>query len=106
MVLEIGHTFTRANHPQSNSKLEHFHRTLKTEQTRRSAYADEQDARVGMALWLAYYNSRRLHGAIEYLTPGDVFYGRKDSRLAEGREKLHTARISRQEYWHSQAVNP
>ncbi|MDR1277416.1 MAG: integrase core domain-containing protein [Treponema sp.] len=106
IVLEIGHTFTRANHPQSNGKLERFHRTLKTEHTRRSAYVDDDDARVRMALWLAYYNSERLHSALGYLTPDDVFYGRRDSRLAERREKLHTARINRQEYWQAQAVNP
>jgi transposase InsO family protein len=105
IVLEIGHTFTRANHPQSNGKLERFHRTLKTEHTRRSAYVDEEDARVRMALWLAYYNSERLHSAIGYLTPDDVFYGRRDSRLAERREKLPTARINRQGYWQVQTVN-
>jgi transposase InsO family protein len=105
MVLEIGHTFTGAKHPQSNGKLERFHHTLKTEHTRRSAYVDD-DARVRMALWLAYYNSERLHSAIGYLTPDDVFYGRKDSRLAKHREKPHTARINRQEYWQAQAVNP
>jgi transposase InsO family protein len=106
LVLEIGHTFTRANHRQSNGKLERFHRTLKSEHTRRSACVDEEDARVRMALWLAYYNSEQLHSAIEYLTPNDVFYGRRDSRLAERREKLHTARTNRQEYWQAQAANP
>jgi hypothetical protein len=59
-----------------------------------------------MALWLAYYNSERLHSALGYLTPDDVFYDRRDSRLAERREKLHTARINRHEYWQAQAVNP
>jgi transposase InsO family protein len=106
LMLEIGHTFTGANHPQSNGKLERFHRTLKTEHTRRSAYVDAEDARVRMALWLAYYNSERLHSAIGYLTPDDVFYGRRDTRLAERREKLHTARINRQEYWQAQAAYP
>ncbi|MDR2742306.1 MAG: transposase [Treponema sp.] len=79
---------------------------LKSEHTRRSAYVDEEDARVRMALWLAYYNSERLHRAIGYLTPDDVFYGRRDSRLAEREEKLHTARINRQEYWKAKAANP
>jgi transposase InsO family protein len=80
IMLEIGHTFTRANHPQSNGKLERFHRTLKTEHTRRSAYVDGADARVRIALWLAYYNSERLHSANGYLTPDDVFYGRRETR--------------------------
>jgi transposase InsO family protein len=94
IMLEIGHTFTRANHPQSNGKLERFHRTLKNEHTRRSAYVDDADARVRMALWLAYYNSERLHSAIGYLTPDDVFYGRKELRIAVRREKLYTEKLT------------
>ena len=31
----------------------------------------------------------------------DVFYGRTENRLAERKEKLHTAFIKRQEYWQS-----
>ncbi|MDR0663716.1 MAG: transposase [Spirochaetaceae bacterium] len=64
-----------------------------------SAYVNSADARIRMALWLAYYNSERFHSATGYLTPDDLFYGRRDVRLAERREKLHTARINRQEYW-------
>ena len=30
--LELEHTFTSANHRQSNGKLERFHRTLKTKE--------------------------------------------------------------------------
>jgi transposase InsO family protein len=105
LLLEIEHTCTGRNHPQSNGKIERFHRTLKTEHTRRSAYVDDVDARVRMALWLGYYNSERLHSAIGYLTPDDVFYGRKESRLAERREKLHNARIKRVEYWKAKAAN-
>ena len=102
MLLEFRHTFTSANHPQSNGKLERFNKTLKTEHVRRSAYLDYQDARIRMAQWIAHYNSRRLHSAIYYLTPNDVFYGRAARRIAERKEKLYTAFISRQEYWRNQ----
>jgi transposase InsO family protein len=98
-LLEFAHTFTSAGHPQSNGKLERFNRTLKTEHVRRTAYLDYQDACIRMAQWIAYYNSQRLHGAIWYLTPNDVFHGRTSARLAERKEKLHTAFINRQEYW-------
>ena len=104
--LEFGHTFTSANHPQSNGKLERFNRTLKTEHVRRSAYIDYEDACIRMAQWIAYYNSHRLHSAIWYLTPDDVFYGRTAGRLAERKEKLHTAFIKRQEYWHTKNAVP
>jgi len=96
LLLEIGHTCTSANHPQSNGKLERFNRTLKTEHVRRSAYFDYQDACMRMAEWIAYYNSQRLHSAIWYLTPNDVFYNRASERIAERKEKLHTAFITRQ----------
>jgi transposase InsO family protein len=99
IFLEIGHTLTSANHPQSNGKLERFNRTLKSEHVRRSAYLNYQDACVRMAQWIAYYNSERLHGAIWYLTPDDVFNGRTARRIAERKEKLHNALIKRQEYW-------
>lgn len=97
--LEFGHTLTSANHPQSNGKLERFNKTLKNEHVRRTAYLDYQDAGVRMAQWIAYYNSQRLHSAIWYLTPNDVFNGRTSARLAERKEKLYTAFIKRQEYW-------
>ena len=102
MLLEFGHTLTSANHPQSNGKLERFNRTIKTEHVRRSAYLNYNDACIRMAEWIAYYNSERLHSAIWYLTPNDVFYDRTAKRLAERKEKLHTAIINRQEYWRKQ----
>jgi len=101
MLMEFGHTFTSANHPQSNGKLERFNRTLKSEHVRRSAYFNYQDACIRMAEWIAYYNCERLHSAIWYLTPNDVFNGRTARRIAERKEKLHTAYIKRQEYWRS-----
>ena len=68
---------------------------------RRSAYVNYRDACIKMAHWIAYYNSERLHSAIWYLTPDDVFNGRTARRLAERKEKLHTAFIKRQAYWQS-----
>ena len=99
VFLEFGHTFTSANHPQSNGKLERFNRTLKSEHVRRSAYLNYQDACMRMSDWIAYYNCQRLHSAIWYLTPNDVFENRTSARIAERKEKLHTAFINRQEYW-------
>ncbi|GHU95919.1 hypothetical protein FACS189479_09610 [Spirochaetia bacterium] len=98
-LLEFQQTFTSAAHPQSNGKLERFHRTLKTEHVRQTAYLSYEDAEKRMAHWIQYYNTERLHSAIWYLTPEEIFQGKATERIAERREKLHTACINRQAYW-------
>lgn len=103
-LLEMEQTFTGTAHPQSNGKLERFHRTFKSEHVRQSAYFGGQDAIKRMGKWIRYYNEERLHSTLCYLPPDDVFCGRMGMRLAERREKLHTANINRQNYWRSQAV--
>jgi len=104
-LLEFEHTRTSANHPQSNGKIERFNRSFKTEHVRRTAYLGYKDACVRMARWIAYYNAERLHSAIWYLTPDDVFYGRTETRLAARKQKLHTACINRQDYWQNHTAN-
>ena len=74
-------------------------RLLKTEHVRQTAYLGYEDAKEKMAQWIDFYNNERLHGALPYLTPQDYFAGRKEERLAERREKLHTADINRKAYW-------
>jgi len=105
VLLEMEQTFTSAGHPQSNGKLERFHRTLKTEQVRQEAYLNYQDAVNRIGRWIEYYNNERLHAGIFYLAPEDVFQGLKEERLAERREKLYTAFIKRQRYWQSQTAH-
>ena len=104
-LLEMEQTFTSPAHPQSNGKLERFHRTFKSEHVRQAAYLGREDAVERMKKWIHYYNGERLHAALYYLPPDDVFSGRMGIRLAERREKLHTAYINRQSYWQAQAAN-
>jgi transposase InsO family protein len=98
-LLEMRHTLIRPAHPQSNGKLERFHRTLKSEEVRMSAYLGYEDARFRLGEWIRYYNEERLHSAIYYLTPKEVFEGKTEERLAERREKLHTAYVNRRAFW-------
>jgi transposase InsO family protein len=100
-LLEMEQTFTSPAHPQSNGKLERFHRTFKSEHVRQAAYLGREDAVARMKKWIRYYNGERLHAALYYLSPDDVFSGRMGIRLAERRKKLHTACINRRSYWRS-----
>lgn len=98
-ILELYETSARVCHPQSNGKLERFHSTLKTEHVRQTAYTGIEDARQKMKDWIDFYNSKRLHGALFYLTPDEYFDGKKEIRLAERKNKLHNADIKRKAYW-------
>lgn len=100
--LELRETSTSPFHPQSNGKVERMHRTLKTEEVRRNAYFGIEDARVKMGRWITFYNSERLHSAIGYLTPDEVFAGKMEERLAERKQKLYDATKSRLAFWKSQ----
>lgn len=96
---ELWETSTSPFHPQSNGKVERFHKTLKAEEVRRDAYQDYSDARRKMSDWINYYNSERLHSAIGFLTPDEVFAGKMGERLAERRTKLYNATRDREVYW-------
>lgn len=99
---ELKETTTSPFHPQSNGKVGRMHRTFKTEEVRRSAYLGMVDAWEKMGRWVMFYNSERLHSAIGYLTPDDVFAGTMEERLAERRRKMYNATRMRQDYWKSQ----
>lgn len=93
--LKYTHVRTSPGYPQSNGKLERFHGTIKQEAVRKQSYVNLQDARQQLAGYVAYYNQKRLHSAIHYLAPDDVFNGRSDELLAIRDDKLYRARQQR-----------
>lgn len=93
----LQHVLISAGYPQSNGKMERFYRTVKSEKIRHSSFVGIADARAQIDEYVRYYNEHRLHSAIYYLTPKEVFEGKMKQRLAERQEKLDTARRIRRE---------
>jgi len=65
------HTFTSIGYPQSNGKIERLFRTVKTDCIRRQSFLSIEDARKQIDEYIDYYNHKRLHSAIGYVTPFD-----------------------------------
>lgn len=60
---------TRPYRPQTNGKIERFHRTLGDEWAIGRVYTSEQARRDALPGWLHHYNHTRLHTAIGKLPP-------------------------------------
>lgn len=98
------HVRTSPNYPQSNGKLERFHKTLKGECIRPKTPLSLDDARRLVAEYIEHYNTVRLHSAIGYIAPVDKLNGREKEIFKERDQKLETAReqrkIKRQQTYH------
>ncbi len=89
------HVRTSPYYPQSNGKLERFHKTLKGECIRPKAPLSLDDARRLVAEYIEHYNTVRLHSAIGYIAPADKLNGKDQEIFKERDQKLEAAREQR-----------
>jgi transposase InsO family protein len=95
------HVRTSPYYPQSNGKIERYHRTIKHDCIRRKTPLCLEDARRAVADFVKTYNEQRLHSAIGYVTPADKMAGRaeaihaaRDAKLTEAKKRRARARQS------------
>ena len=62
--LGITHKRTRPYRPQTNGKIERFHRTLADGWAYTRHYTSDAERRAALPGWLHFYNHRRIHSAI------------------------------------------
>jgi len=90
------HVKTSPYYPQSNGKIERWHKTLKGDCIRVKVPLSLDDARRIVVDYVHHYHHVRLHSAIGYLTPKDKLAGRDPEILRERDRKLAEARQRRQ----------
>lgn len=91
------HVRTSPYYPQSNGKLERWHKSLKNECIRPGVPLTLADARRLIGRYVEHYNGVRLHSAIGFVTPADMLAGRRDEIHAARDRKLEQARQRRRQ---------
>jgi len=92
------HLHAGAHHLQTIGKIKCLHRTLKDDVGVVVSLSPD-GLRATIAQFVDYYNPRRYHEALDNVTPGDVYYGRKEAILAQRRQlKARTLMAQREHY--------
>ncbi len=78
----IRHILASPFHPQTNGKLERYHRTLKDD-VNQVPYEVVEDLEEAIRDFVGFYNYRRYHKALRDVTPADVLEGRREEILAQ-----------------------
>ena len=94
-VVGMKHVRTAPYYPQSNGKIERWHRTIKSECIRPGVLLSLGDARQVVGRYIEHYNNERLNSAIGYIAPKAKLEGRDKQIFKERDEKLEAAREAR-----------
>lgn len=102
------HSKARVRHPQSNGKIERWHKTIKTECVRKTALGALDEAKSVIKQYVHHYNETRLHSALNYLTPSDYLKGPEHvaTRLARRKTTYENADAQRRNYWNRLTPHP
>jgi putative transposase len=94
-IAGLTHVRTSPYYPQSNGKIERWHKSLKRDCIRPGVPLNLQDARRLVTRFVEHYNTVRLHSAIGYITPADKLAGKEEAIFAARDQKLLQARETR-----------
>ena len=96
-VAGMTHVRTSPYYPQSNGKIERWHKSLKTECIRPGTPLTLADACRLVGRWVDEYNHVRLHSAIGYVTPAVRLAGQHGQIHRQRDARLEAARTARQQ---------
>jgi transposase InsO family protein len=94
-IAGMSHVRISPGYPQSNGKIERWHKTLKSDAVRPASPQTLEEAQRVVSTFVEHYNSVRLHSALGYVTPNDVLANRQKAIWAQREEKLAAARLAR-----------
>ena len=79
---EMNHTRGAPYHPQTQGKIERYHRSMKNV-IKLDNYYLPGDLELEIRKWVDYYNNERIHESLDNVTPSDMYFGRKEKILTQ-----------------------
>jgi putative transposase len=96
---EIKHVRGRPNHPQTQGKIERYHRSMKNV-VKLDVYYSPMELEQALREFVNYYNYHRYHESLNNVTPADKYYGKAERTLERRRKiKLQTMRQRKLNYF-------
>ena len=96
---DIKHIHGSPHHPQTQGKIERWHRSMKNQILLNNYYLPGE-LQEHFQHFITYYNHDRYHKSLNNLTPADVYYGRGQEMLDQRHAiKLNTLAMRRQMYY-------
>ena len=73
--VDLGHVQGAPYHPQTQGKIERYHRTMKNV-VKLENYFFPDELRAALESFVHYYNNERYHESLGNMAPADVYFGR------------------------------
>ena len=94
---QIYHILASPYHPQTNGKIERYHKSLK-EKVKLYVYDCPNELKKEIGRFISAYNKSRYHESLGNVSPDDVFYGRREKIIKERKEKQRMTFMKRKNY--------
>ncbi len=95
---DLTHTRGRPYHPQTQGKIERYHRSMKNILLLDNYYSPDE-LKLQIENFVEYYNNERYHESLENCTPADVYTGR-NVRIIKERQRIkeRTMKLRKRNY--------
>jgi putative transposase len=91
------HIHGRPHHPQTQGKIERYHRSMKSI-VKLDIYFYPWDLERAIADFVVYYNTQRYHESLDNVTPADVWFGRQKEALSKREIIKHNTLETRRQH--------